>query len=337
MDLADEFYGEDIRRVTGLGFTDRQARFLVTALVHAGVFVERQYCAFAGMAHGQKSHDFLAKLTAKRYAVPIAVGPLHQGRLWHLRSKPLYAAIGDPDNRYRRHAPKGRLAARLMLLDAVLADPTHVWLGTEHDKLVYFTLRLQTGLAREELPHLTFRREDAETIRCFPEKLPIGVSQNERRHVFVYLVTSHSTRDFRLFLLRHAELLRTVPEFTLRLLFPRPFRKAASRYQWAVRDELASPLNLHVVEELQAFFRDRLTHQRRPAAPTTAAFLEARRAYRGPRFQTLHRLWLQDGDTVVRAALSGTLHDAFERDRGRVECVDLSRQYLHLTHLIGVA
>lgn len=37
----------------GEGFTERQARFLATVMVHGGVFVERQYCQFAGIAHGQ--------------------------------------------------------------------------------------------------------------------------------------------------------------------------------------------------------------------------------------------------------------------------------------------
>jgi hypothetical protein len=34
---------------------------------------------------------------------------------------------------------------------------------------------------------------------------------------------------------------------------------------------------------------------------------------------------------------STTLADAVERDRGRVECVELSRQYLHLSPLVDVA
>jgi hypothetical protein len=48
--------------VTAFGFTERQARFLVEVLIHSGVFVERQYCTFAGIAHGQKTHDFLRRL-----------------------------------------------------------------------------------------------------------------------------------------------------------------------------------------------------------------------------------------------------------------------------------
>ncbi len=39
--------------IAAFGFTERQARFLVTVMLHSGVFVERQYCAFAGIGHGQ--------------------------------------------------------------------------------------------------------------------------------------------------------------------------------------------------------------------------------------------------------------------------------------------
>ena len=53
----------------GEGFTERQARFLTTVMAHSGVFVERQYCRFAGVAHGQKSHDFIHRLVAKGLAV----------------------------------------------------------------------------------------------------------------------------------------------------------------------------------------------------------------------------------------------------------------------------
>lgn len=78
-----------VASVAGFGFTERQARFLVTVMVHSGVFLERQYCAFARISHGQKSHDFVAKLTARRFATAIAPGRLHQGRLFHLHYRPL--------------------------------------------------------------------------------------------------------------------------------------------------------------------------------------------------------------------------------------------------------
>ena len=117
-----------------LGFTERQARFLVHVLVFSGVFLERQYRAFTGLAHGQKTHDFLTKLVTAGYATPITPGALHRGRIFHVHYKPLYEAIGEPNNRHRRPASLGRFVERLMLLDAVLADRRHGWLGTERDK-----------------------------------------------------------------------------------------------------------------------------------------------------------------------------------------------------------
>jgi transcriptional regulator PpsR len=53
--------------VAAFGFTERQARFLLNVLLHSGVFVERQYCAFAGIVHGQKSTDFIKTLVDRRF------------------------------------------------------------------------------------------------------------------------------------------------------------------------------------------------------------------------------------------------------------------------------
>ena len=101
-DLSDSARPERVNAVAIFGFTERQARFLVRVLVHAGVFLERQYCTFADITHGQKSHDFLAKLVGRGYATAITPGALHRGRLFHVQYKPLYEAIGEPNNRHRK-------------------------------------------------------------------------------------------------------------------------------------------------------------------------------------------------------------------------------------------
>ena len=67
----DQLTAERTQAVSAFGFTARQARFLVEVLIHSGVFVERQYCAFAGITHGQKTHDFLRRLVERGYARPI--------------------------------------------------------------------------------------------------------------------------------------------------------------------------------------------------------------------------------------------------------------------------
>ena len=224
----------DIERLTeeradavgAFGFTDRQARFLVEVLVHSGVFVERQYCAFAGITHGQKTTDFLRRLVERGYARPIQVGALHRGRLFHMHHKPLYTAIGQADNRHRKPMVLGRMVERLMVLDAVLADRNFVWLGTEFDKRSYFLRLLQGRVELREFPRLTFGSGPTSKHRYFPDKLPIGIERSHTELVFMYLVTSATPMDFRLFLLRHSEVLRPLIRWTIRVLVPAPFARA---------------------------------------------------------------------------------------------------------------
>ena len=138
------------------GFTERQARFLVHVLVFSGVFLERQYRAFIGLAHGRKTEEFLTRLVDRGYATTITPGALHRGRLYHVQFKPLYEAIGEANNRHRKAASLGRFVERLMLLDAVLADDRYGWLGTEQDKRAYFRDALEYPLRDDWYPHLTF-------------------------------------------------------------------------------------------------------------------------------------------------------------------------------------
>ena len=211
-------WDERVANVRLHGFTDRQAAFLVTVMLHAGVCLGRHYCNFSGIAYGRKMHDFFQSLLARRYATARTCGH-HKARLYHIHHKPLYRAIGEPNNRHRKPTTLARAIERLMLLDAVLADPDRNWLATEQDKVSYFTLTYR--IPRQDLPSLTFRAEDAETVRYFPEKLPIGRDGDGRTHVFLYLLTQDLPIDFRAFLERHAELLRALPAWTVRLLVPR--------------------------------------------------------------------------------------------------------------------
>jgi hypothetical protein len=338
-DMRDSAREERVRALVTFGMTERQARFLVHVLVHAGVFVPRQYCAFAGIAHGQKSSDFVAKLVARRYAKVIETGSLRRGRLLHVHYKPLYEAIGEPDNRHRKPVSIGRMIERLMMLDGVLADRgRYSWLGTERDKVAYFTNCM--NIRHHDLPQITFQSEDGERerTRYFPDKLPIGCERDGSiRHVFLYLVTREVPIDFRMFLLRHAELLRSLTEWTIRVLIPRRFRKALAVYRYALRDELAMPLELSDVTELEWFFRERLRRARHPSQSPDPRFDEACRIFDSARFQALYRMWYQQGDTALSAAASCGLREALACGEGRLEFVELSHQYLHLSSLVGVA
>src|SRR5262249_12564805 len=159
------------------GFTERQAAFLVTVMLHAGVCVRRQYCAFAGIRHGRKVYEFLDGLVVRGYATTRRCGQ-HPGRLFHLHHKALYRAIGDPNNRHRRPTALPRAIERLMSLDAVLTERDRAWLATEQDKVAYFTLRCR--ISPDDLPSVTFRGDEDETVRYFPDKFPIGLDEDGR-------------------------------------------------------------------------------------------------------------------------------------------------------------
>ncbi|AMY12483.1 hypothetical protein LuPra_05759 [Luteitalea pratensis] len=156
------------------GFTQRQAAFVVTVMLHAGVCMVRQYCAFAGIAHGHNAREFFARLVERRIATPYAA--LHaRARLYHIHHRRLYTAIGEPHSRFRKPLPAGRAMERLMILDAVPAPPSIPWLATERDKWDHFVRTFGTSLTLEWLPHLRFGTPPDVTVRYFPDRQPIGV------------------------------------------------------------------------------------------------------------------------------------------------------------------
>jgi hypothetical protein len=162
-----------IKRVAGFGFTDRQAAFLVEVMLHSGFFLGRQYCAFARIARGQKMVDFCEKLISRKLASPYLCGH-NKARVYHLHHAALYDAIEQRDVRFRKRMAVGRAVERLIILDHVIGHREFRWLGSEQDKVAHFLTT--TSLEREALPRLVFGESPRVTVRCFPDKLPIGVS-----------------------------------------------------------------------------------------------------------------------------------------------------------------
>jgi len=152
------------------GFTERQARFLVLVLEHASVCLPRQSRRFAGVAHGRHSQAFFARLIAGGFANTDLVAPAHAGRLYHLQYKPWYRLLGEPDHRHRRPMSVGRAVERLMVLDAVLAEPDVTWLGLARDKVAAFTAP-PFCVPPDALPGTTV----GGVVRPFPDPFPIGL------------------------------------------------------------------------------------------------------------------------------------------------------------------
>jgi hypothetical protein len=321
-----------VTALAGFGFTQRQREFLVTVMVHAGCFLERQYCAFTGTVRGQNSREFIARLVARGCARAIAPGPARRGRLYHVHHKPLYEAIGQADNRNRRAHTLGRMVERVMILDAVLDDRRSWWLSPEGDKKRFFSLRRENWLRPEDYPHIAFGSGRQRTIRCFPDKLPIGLGKdNNDQVVFLYLVNRRLPMDFRQFLIRHAELFRFLRTWTVRLLVPRRFRKAVALYKAALREELWTPLNPSVTKALETYFPERQAQGGHLGDPDDRFIRQEFRTQGMPKIQALYRAWRRQGDRVLWQAHSTCLRDDRSHGCSAVEVELLNRQYLQLT------
>jgi hypothetical protein len=247
-------------------------------MLHSGVFVGRQYAVFAGITHGQKVHDFLEKLLVRRFVTSIELGSTGRTRIFHVHHKPLYAAIGEPDNRNRRRVTIDRTIERLMILDGVLADRSVTWLGSEREKRQYFKQHLGDRLRDVEYPRLVFGKKPNMTMRYFPDRLPIGYDRDRRRHVFMYLARSPSPMDFRVFILRHLELLNALDFWTIRVQFPTSFAGSMEAYSKAAYELLTKPSTPSQTEELIWFLR-----QPQPLALDASVADRARlQAARGP-------------------------------------------------------
>ena len=129
-----------VQTITARGFTERQARFLILVARHAGVCVMRQYSTFAGIVFGQKTRKFFAQLVRARFVSTYDCAH-SRGRVYHVRHRAIYEAIGEPDSRLRRPPAVPRALERLMLLDSILENPESIWMSSSAEKVDYLSSR----------------------------------------------------------------------------------------------------------------------------------------------------------------------------------------------------
>lgn len=327
---------ERVRAIADMGFTERQACFLVLVMRHAGVCIPRQYASFAGIANGgRKCNAFFARLVRRGLAA--AIPCVHnRARLYHVHARGLYAAIGEGSSRYRRPVPPRGTAERLMLLDAVLTTPDVDWLTTTAEKREYLA-RLTRWTAPEPASDSPAGPPPA-AVRDLSGTLPIGIDGNGRI-VLLYLATDPWTDRFRTFLQGHARLLRVAPTWTIRLAFPHPLENFYSACQAVIHDELESPLHPATIGELQWFFEHRRQSEAgEPLHPMTKGFLKVGyKVFGTPRITELYQRWRRYGDAVFEGISSPAIAEAMEAGRGTVECLVLTHAYRHLSPLVAEA
>lgn len=327
-------FDERVAAVGKKGFTERQARFLTTVMLHTGVCVPRQYARFCGIVYGAKTRKFFAKLVRLQYASMYDCRH-NRARIYHVNQRALYAAIGEADSRLRKPVTLNHAIQRLMVLDAIVEDPDLVWLGTADEKAAH--ILALTPIGQADLPHVGVGERDARTVRYFPDRLPIGIHL-AGRGVIVYVVTDPWLDEFRVFLERHAALLRALPAWTLRIVVPPQFPDIAQRSKQVVWNQLLTPLRTDVVNELRWYLEQVRAH------PTPSRsddlderFYESRESFSAPRFKALYRAWKQDGEPALQGAGSHAISDAVKAGAGRVEVLELGHRYGHLSPLVAVA
>jgi hypothetical protein len=192
-----------VQSVMDLGFTERQARFLVLVMRHAGVCVPRQYAAYAAIANGgRRCNAFFDRLVRRGCAREIRCTH-NRAHLYHVHHKPLYFVIGEVSSRYRRAVSTRLAIERLMLLDAVLAKPDVDWLTTTAEKATY--LERLRGDGSDGRPYAP-AGDQAPATALQPSSLcSIGI-ESDGRLLLLFLAGEPITDGFRTFLYTHAAL-----------------------------------------------------------------------------------------------------------------------------------
>jgi hypothetical protein len=325
---------DGVQSIVNKGFTERQAKFLALVMRQSGVCLMRQYSTFAGIVFGQTTRVFFDKLVARNYASTYDCAH-NRARIYHVRHRELYEAIGEPDSRLRRPPAIPTALERVMLLDAMLASPDIVWLATPDEKVAH--LSTLTRIPLDDLPHVTIGHGDTRQVQYFPDRLPLGVHP-ERRLVLVYLSLDPFRDGFRSFLQRHAAMVAGLTAWTIRIVLPAHRAIAAQDFEQTARDQLAGPLSQRVGDELRWYF-EHLRAARSGAAGDIdkVRFRRDRTAFQAPRYTALYRAWLQDGERVLTHALSPTIADALASGAGKIEPLILPHSYAHLSPLVGIS
>jgi hypothetical protein len=322
-----------VEAVMACGFTERQARFLVLVMRHAGVCVPRQYAMLGGIANGgRRCNAFFDRLLRRGFAREIPCGH-NRARLYHVHHKPLYFVMGGTSSRYRRTVSARLVVERLMLLDAVLGMPDVEWLTTAAEKATLLA-RLTAETSAATAPAASVART-SDALPRLSSGLPIGV-ESDNRVVLLFLAAEPDIEGFRTFVQAQAHLLRPAQRWTLRIAFPRPLDRNLSAYQGVVNDEFTSPLQAPTVSELKWYFEHRRVAMRDEVHPTTRQTLDvAANAFGAPRFTAMYQRWLRHGNAVFEGPSSPAIAEALASGRGGVESIVLPHVYRHLSPLVA--
>lgn len=322
--------------IVSRGFTERQAQFLVLVARHSGVCVMRQYSAFAGIVFGHTTRRFFIKLERLGWVSTYDCAR-KRARIYHVRHRELYEAIGDPESRLRRPPTVPRALERIMLLDVILQEPDLVWLATPEEKMTHVSAF--TAITKESLPQMTTPQGSYEPVRYFPDHAPIGIHP-EGRWIVVCLLTQDAKRELRTFLERHLMLLAGLPTWTLRVAIPAHMATHGRRLVEEARHGLGYVLTGggQLRDDISWYFEMRKAGGNPDTVPDDdeRAHRARLRRFSGIGFSAIYGLWRAHGESVF-STVTGPVGHAVYGGSGLIEPLVLPHAYSHLAPLVGVA
>jgi hypothetical protein len=296
------------------GYDHDEAHFLVIAALHSGYFVRRQFLSFIKGTKGWKDVVLLNKLKANGHG-EVSVFR-HKRIVHHLSAKPLYDALGEPDNRNRRERQPSSIKNKLMGLDFVLENPGHQYLATEREKLDHFLTLLK--IAEEKLPTRWYASPHGRgaTAKHFVDKYPIflepGAGGREDVPHFCYVDEGlQSTDRFATYLAQYGPLLHALSDFQVIYIAQHSglFASAQRVFQkFAGLSATDKPVDSDpVIQALLAHFEARQDYEAQDFSRFNTArlisFRDEKKRFAGEPYDTLYRLWRTDGARAILAAL----------------------------------
>ena len=120
-----------------VGYTRREASFLSLVAIHSGYFLRRQFDSFIDRKRGGIVLRFLEKARLNGHIQ--LLDSTHGRQVYHLFHKPIYRLLGNPDSQNRRLKGDADVRIRLMKLDYVLENRADHFLGTDQQKIEFFS------------------------------------------------------------------------------------------------------------------------------------------------------------------------------------------------------
>ena len=303
---------ERIVALRRFGYNAHEAAFLCLAALHGGYFLQRQIAQYADRCDERALPTLLEKALAYEHVSVSTYA--HQTPIYHLCTRPFYAALGQVDNRNRRETRPLTIKARVMALDFVLAHPDHQFLATEQEKVSYFTRCL--AVDTEVLPTKFYRgaRGTDSTPRHFVDKSPVFLKASGEAASplpsFCYLDPGATTvSGFETYLGQYARLFTALDQFQAIYVAARPllFAKAGRAFDRCVSRPCAAPATsaTPIPDRKLAYFDARDRYERGDFQSFDRAALlrlrDDRQTFSGADHETEYVRWRANREPVSKA------------------------------------